>query len=111
MNKVVKAENEKIAAVDYATAKETVADGDKRAAIKQAEGVKQAQILAAEGQAEAIKLVNESANKYFTGNAQVLRRIEAVEKCLKDNAKVVLPNNADLVNVVGEMGGLPPLKI
>ena len=34
MNKIVKAENEKIAAVDYATALETTADGEKRAAIK-----------------------------------------------------------------------------
>ena len=34
MNKVVKAENEKIAAIDYATATETVADGQKRAEIK-----------------------------------------------------------------------------
>jgi regulator of protease activity HflC (stomatin/prohibitin superfamily) len=35
MNKVVKAENEKIAAVDSATAAETVADGIKRAKIKE----------------------------------------------------------------------------
>ena len=42
MNKVVKAENEKIAAIDYATATETAADGQKRAEIKKAEGVKQA---------------------------------------------------------------------
>jgi len=34
MNKVVKAENEKIAAIDSATAAETVADGIKRAKIK-----------------------------------------------------------------------------
>ncbi len=34
MNKVVKAENEKIAAVDFATATETQADGQRRAAIK-----------------------------------------------------------------------------
>jgi regulator of protease activity HflC (stomatin/prohibitin superfamily) len=32
MNKVVKAENEKIAAIDYATATETQADGKKRGA-------------------------------------------------------------------------------
>ena len=37
MNKVVKAENEKIAAIDSATAAETVADGVKRAKIKEAE--------------------------------------------------------------------------
>jgi regulator of protease activity HflC (stomatin/prohibitin superfamily) len=36
MNKIVKAENEKLAAVDYATAAETAADGEKRAAIKKA---------------------------------------------------------------------------
>jgi regulator of protease activity HflC (stomatin/prohibitin superfamily) len=39
MNKIVKAENEKIAAIDYATAAETTADGVKRASIKQAEGI------------------------------------------------------------------------
>jgi regulator of protease activity HflC (stomatin/prohibitin superfamily) len=71
MNKVVKAENEKIAAIDYATATETVADGQKRSEIKKAEGVRQAHILAAEGEAQAIKLVNEAANQYFIGNAQL----------------------------------------
>src|SRR3989338_5330695 len=65
MNKVVKAENEKVAAVDYATAVETQGDGEKRAQIKRAEGIKQARILQAEGEAEAIRLVNEAANKYF----------------------------------------------
>ena len=59
MNKVVKAENEKIAAIDYATARETVADGEKRARIKEAEGSRQANILAAEGEAMAIKMVKE----------------------------------------------------
>ncbi len=51
MNKVVKAENEKIAALDFATAVERQADGEKRAEIKKAEGVKQARILEAEGEA------------------------------------------------------------
>lgn len=110
MNKVVKAENEKISAVDFATATETVADGQKRAEIKKAEGVKQARILEAEGEAEAIKLVNEAAEKYFVGNAQVLRRLEAVEKSLQNNAKIVVPSNTELVNVIGEMAGILPLK-
>lgn len=110
MNKVVKAENEKIAAVDYATATETVADGQKRAEIKKAEGIKQARILEAEGEAEAIKLVNEAAEKYFTGNAQVLRKLEAVEKSLANNAKIVVPANTELVNVIGEMAGFLPIK-
>ncbi|MBI4707453.1 MAG: SPFH/Band 7/PHB domain protein [Candidatus Omnitrophica bacterium] len=110
MNKVVKAENEKIAAVDYATATETAADGQKRAEIKKAEGIKQARILQAEGESEAIKLVNEAAEKFFVGNAQVLRKLEAVEKSLENNAKIVIPAGTELVNVVGEMAGVLPLR-
>jgi regulator of protease activity HflC (stomatin/prohibitin superfamily) len=110
MNKVVKAENEKIAAVDFATATETAADGQKRAEIKKAEGIKQARILQAEGESEAIRLVNEAAERYFIGNAQVLRKLEAVEKSLQNNAKVVIPTNAELVNVIGELAGVLPLK-
>jgi len=110
MNKVVKAENEKIAAIDYATARETVADGEKRAKIKEAEGVKQSTILHAEGEAEAIKLVNEAADKFFTGNAQLLRKLEALEKSLSENAKIVVPTGSELVNVIGEMAGMLPLK-
>ncbi|MBN2019907.1 MAG: SPFH/Band 7/PHB domain protein [Sedimentisphaerales bacterium] len=111
MNKVVKAENEKIAAVDFATATETQADGLKRAEIKKAEGIKQARILQAQGEAEAIRLVNEAAEKYFIGNAQILRKLEAVEKSLAHNAKVVVPTNTELVNVIGEMAGVLPLKM
>ncbi len=110
MNKVVKAENEKIAAIDYATATETVADGQKRAEIKKAEGIKQARILEAEGESAAIKLVNQAAEEYFVGNAQVLRKLEAVEKCLQNNAKIVIPANTELVNVIGEMAGFLPIK-
>jgi regulator of protease activity HflC (stomatin/prohibitin superfamily) len=110
MNKVVKAENEKIAAIDFASARETVADGEKRAQIKEAEGVKQAKILHAEGEAEAIRLVNEAADRYFIGNAQLLRKLEAMEASLKDNAKVVVPTGAELVNIIGEMAGVVPLE-
>jgi len=109
MNKVVKAENEKIAAIDFATAAETTADGIKRAEIKKAEGIKQAKILAAEGEAQAIKLVNEAADMYFIGNAQLLRKLEAVETSLKNNAKVVIPAESELVNVIGELAGVLPL--
>jgi regulator of protease activity HflC (stomatin/prohibitin superfamily) len=109
MNKVVKAENEKIAAVDFATAVETQADGAKRGEIKKAEGIKQARILEAQGEAEAIRLVNEAAEKYFVGNAQVLRKLEAVEKALWQNSKIVVPANTELVNVIGEMAGVLPI--
>lgn len=110
MNKIVKAENEKIAAIDFATATETKADGEKRAEIRRAEGIKQGAILRAEGEAQAIALVNEAAEKYFVGNAQVLRRIQAMETALKDNAKIVVPTGSDLVNVLGEMAGMIPLR-
>jgi len=111
MNKIVKAENEKLAAVDFATAAETAADGKKRAAIKEAEGIRQARILAAEGEAEAIRLVNEAAEKYFVGNAQLLKRLETVQVSLQNNTKIVVPANTELVNVIGELaGGVLPLK-
>jgi regulator of protease activity HflC (stomatin/prohibitin superfamily) len=110
MNKVVKAENEKIAAIDSATAAETVADGIKRAKIKEAEGYKQSKILHAEGEAEAIRLVNEAADKYFVGNAQLLRKLEALEASLGNNAKIVIPAGTELVNIVGEMAGIVPLE-
>lgn len=110
MNKIVKAENEKIAAIDFATATETKADGEKRAEIRRAEGIKQAAILRAEGEAQAIQLVNEAAERFFVGNAQLLRRIQALELSLKDNAKIVVPTGSDLVNVLGEMGGFVPIK-
>ncbi len=110
MNKVVKAENEKVAAIDFATATETMADGARRAEIKKAEGIRQAKILEAEGEAQAIKLVNEAADKYFVGNAQLLRRLIAVEAALSSNAKIVVPSNTELVNVIGEMAGILPWK-
>jgi regulator of protease activity HflC (stomatin/prohibitin superfamily) len=109
MNKVVKAENEKIAAIDFATATETMADGARRAEIKKADGVKQAKVLQADGEAQAIKLVNEAAQKYFVGNAQILRRLETVEKALAHNTKIVVPSNTQLINVIGDLAGIFPL--
>jgi regulator of protease activity HflC (stomatin/prohibitin superfamily) len=109
MNKVVKAENEKIAAIDFATAAETNADGIKRAKIKEAEGFKQSKILQAEGEAEAIRLVNEAADRYFIGNAQMLRKLQAVETSLTNNTKIVVPTDTELVNIIGDMAGLVPL--
>ena len=54
--------------------------------------------------------MNEAAEKYFVGNAQVLRKLQALEKSLENNAKIVVSGNADLVNVIGEMAGILPLK-
>jgi len=106
MNQVVKAENEKIAALDLATAIETKADGERRAEIKKAEGVAAAIKLKAEADGEAIKVVNEAAERHFVGNAQLLKRLETVSEALKDNAKIIVPANSDLVNVIGDLAGV-----
>jgi regulator of protease activity HflC (stomatin/prohibitin superfamily) len=107
MNKVLKAQNEKTAAIDYATATETQADGKRRALIKEAEGYKQSSILKAEGEAKAIELVNTAAREYFKDEAQLLKRLEVTENALKNNAKVIVPSGSNLVNVIGDLGGMP----
>ena len=53
--------------------------------------MKQAKITVAEGEAQAIKLVNEAADQYFKGNAQLLRQLQAVEQSLTNNSKIVVP--------------------
>ena len=106
MNQVVKAENEKIAALDLAHAIETKADGERRAEIKKAEGIAAAIKLKAEADAEAIKIVNEAAEKYFVGNAQLLKKFETVSEALRDNSKIIVPSDSDLVNVIGDLAGV-----
>ena len=86
MNQVIQAENAKRAAVDFATATETKADGEKRAAIKRAEGEKQMKILTAEGAAKAYDLIN----SHFKGNAQLLKKLEVAQIALQNNSKIVL---------------------
>ncbi|NBD35910.1 MAG: hypothetical protein GVY30_07910 [Chloroflexi bacterium] len=66
------------------------AEGEREAMIRKSEGEREAAIQVAEGRAEAIRLVNEAAETYFKGNAQVLRQIEMTESALSQNAKVVL---------------------
>jgi regulator of protease activity HflC (stomatin/prohibitin superfamily) len=105
MNQVIQAENTKRAAVDFATAAETEADGMKRSEIKKAEGVAQAKKIIAEGQAQSIKLVNEAAEKYFKGNAQMLKQLEVTEASLKDNTKVVLTEKGITPQII--LGDIP----
>lgn len=90
MNKIIMAENEKDAAINFATAAETVADGKKRAAIKEAEGIAQSKKIVADGDAYQIKTVNDAAQKHFKGNAQVLKKLQVTESSLKDNSKIIL---------------------
>lgn len=101
MNMVIKADNDKQSAINFANAVETKADGQRRAIIKDAEGVKRSQILRAEGEAQAIKtvaeakaleikLVNESAEKYFKGNAQTLEKLQVTRDAMQDNTKYIM---------------------
>ena len=101
MNMVIKAENDKQSAIDFANARETKADGERRASIKEAEGVRQSLILQAEGESQAIErvaaarakeiqLVNEAAEKYFIGNAKELKELEVTQASLEKNSKIVL---------------------
>ena len=84
------------------------AEGEREAAIRRAEGEREASIKVAEGRAEAIRLVNEAANTYFQGNAQVLRQIEMAENSLKNNAKVVLTEHGISPTLL--LGSLPTEK-
>jgi regulator of protease activity HflC (stomatin/prohibitin superfamily) len=106
MNNVVVANNKKIAAIDFATATETEADGVRRAAIKKADGEKQSRILVAEGEAEAIKLVNTAAQTYFKNEAQTLKQLEVAQAALVNNTKIVIPAGQSLINVIGDLAGI-----
>jgi len=112
MNRVVKAENEKIAALDQATAIETKADGERRAEIKKAEGIAAAIRLKADADGDAIKTVNTAAEQYFVGNAQLLKKLETVAEALKNNSKIIVPADGELVNVIGDLAGttIPVIK-
>lgn len=108
MNKVIKAENEKTAAINLANAMETQADGRKRADIKEAEGIARGKIIVAEAEAQRIKLVNEAANKYFVGNAQKLRQLEVTQESLKNNSKIVLTEKGINTSII--LGNIPTDK-
>jgi len=81
------------------------ADGERRAEIKKAEGIAAAIRLKADADGDAIKTVNESAEKYFVGNAQLLKKLETVSEALKDNTKIIVPTDTSLVNVIGDLAG------
>ena len=90
MNSVVIAENQKKAALDFATAAETEADGKRRAAIKAAEGESAAIKIKAQGNAEAVKVFNEAVQKYFVGNARIYKQLEVTQASLEHNSKIIV---------------------
>ena len=124
MNKVMKAERDRRAAV-------TEAEGEKRAAILTAEGERESEILSAQGEAEALKQVAD-AEKYervvtAEGEAEAILKVfnaihegdpsndliaikylESLEKVADGNAtKIFLP--ADLSATLGSIGAISEL--
>jgi regulator of protease activity HflC (stomatin/prohibitin superfamily) len=117
MNEIVKAESEKRAAIDYATAAETKADGEKRAAIKKAEGAAQSVTIAAEAnataitvnataKAEAIRTVNNAAKETFVDAAVDLKKLEVAEQVFKNNSKIIVPEGSNVTTLISDLAGV-----
>lgn len=105
MHKQKTAEQERRAMKLLATGKYEAAEQEKLAAIQRAEGQKEAEIRVAEGKARAIQLINEAAQKYFTGNAKDLKQLEVTEASLRDNAKIVLSQDGISPHII--LGDIP----
>jgi len=105
MSKQMKAEREKRATIldaeAYRQKQILEAEGDKQNSILVAEGERQAAILRAEGEAQAIENVSTAADKYFVGNAQLLKQLEVTQASLQDNTKLVVSDQSKLINVLG----------
>lgn len=108
MNRIIKASNEKQAAIDFAQATETKADGERRAAIKKAEGIRDGKKIVADGEAYKIKTVNESAKKYFVGNAQLLKKLQVTQASLEQNSKILLTEKGISPQII--LGEIPVKK-
>ena len=105
MHKQKTAEQERRSMRLLATGEFEAAEQQKLAIMQRAEGEREAAIMVAQGRAEAIRLVNEAAEKYFVGNAQILKQLEMVENSLKDNAKIVVTEHG--VSPTLFLGNLP----
>jgi len=105
MHKQKTAEQERRSMRLLATGEFEAAEQQKLAIIQRAEGEREAVIQVAQGKAEAIRLVNEAAEKYFVGNAQLLKRMEMTETSLRDNAKIVITENGISPTLL--LGSLP----
>ena len=93
MSKQMKAEREKRATI-------LTAEGERQSSILKAEGGKIAAVLTAEGEAEALKKVSESAQKYFKDRPEMLKRLDVLQKTLSRNTKFVIPSGSETINLL-----------
>jgi len=105
MHKQKTAEQERRSMRLLATGEYEAAEQQKLATIQRAEGDREATIMIAGGKAEAIRLVNEAAQKYFEGNAQLLKQLEVTEAALRDNAKIIITEHGISPTLL--LGSLP----
>ena len=105
MHKQKTSEQERRSMRLLATGEFEAAEQQKLAIIQRAQGEREAAIQVAQGRAEAIRLVNESAEKYFIGNAQALKRMEMTENSLRENAKIVITEHGISPTLL--LGSLP----
>ncbi len=105
MHKQKTAEQERRSMRLLATGEFEAAEQQKLAIIQRAEGEREAVIQVAQGKAEAIRLVNEAAEQYFVGNAQLLKQLEMVENSLRDNTKIVITEHG--INPTMLLGSMP----
>jgi hypothetical protein len=54
-------------------------------------------------------LVNEAAQKYFKGDAQVLKKLQVAESALYHNTKYVIPEGTDISTIISEAAGITPI--
>lgn len=105
MHKQKTAEQERRSMRLLATGEFEAAEQQKLAIIQRAQGEREAAVQVAQGKAEAIQLVNEAAERYFVGNAQVLKQMEMIETSLRDNAKIVITEHGISPTLL--LGSLP----
>ncbi len=105
MHKQKTSEQERRSMRLLATGEFEAAEQQKLAIIQRAQGECEAAIQVAQGKAEAIRLVNEAADKYFIGNAQALKRMEMIETSLRNNSKIVITEHGISPTLL--LGSLP----
>jgi len=82
-----------------------------------AEGIKQSLILEAEGKAESItkvakanaekiKVINQSIQQNFKGNAIQYKALETTENALQNGTKYVIDSKSNIMNVMSEASGI-----